>query len=199
MKKNILFLLLPLLLLTATGCGSKNTSTNPTSTTPEPQVINSSLPDLAKTGKNIKCTVPPQGVIESGTTYVANGKIRSDYSVKSDTTTLSGHVIIENGTVYVWSEDPRQTALTFKLADLSTLQTDSTSTLGSLTTQTSYTCTDWSPDESLFTPPATYTFTDYSDLIQKTLQNFDKPALCNQCNKISDTGARNQCRQALGC
>ncbi len=144
----------------------------------------------------------------SGSVFVSGGKMRGDFSSTSNGKTFSGHMIIDNGYSYLWS-DAMQRGM--KMA-LNAVETTTAPAQGGMDVnqQVSYSCKPWIPDASKFALPANVTFTTF------TMPNAAAPsgvmptgtstngasapsAACSACDNLPAGPAQTACRTQLHC
>lgn len=165
----------------------------------------------------------------SGTTYVDNGKVRTD-TVMTDHKTqkvIHSQAIIDGGYVYTWS-DNTPFGVKMQLAAMPAAGSDfakraSTDGAPDMEGKYDYTCTPGGVDASVFVPPANIEFKDMSAIMQQMSgkngmgsdsAGFDpssgtmeagapgankNAAMCVSCEQASTPEAKAQCRIALGC
>lgn len=222
MKNKIIWsIFLGTLVIAGAGCGAKqaaNLQTTPganqAATQPAAQggaqneSISGSIKDLLKLGRSIKCDLAKASKdIVAGEVYISGKKARSDFQIKDSTgKTSTGHFILDNTTMYSWTDQNKAQAMKIDVAELEkqagTTQA-SNSGADNYSNNSDYRCTNWSVDSSMFVPPADVKFSDFSALMQQ-LQNrlpagINTQALCGGCDKITDANTKAQCKQSLGC
>lgn len=174
----------------------------------------SSLKDLI--AKNIPqtCTFSDNqgGVENSGTMYMAGGKVRGDFESKTtDGKTAKSHMIEDGNTSYIWSDDSN---MGFK----STFDSKATSAPGVKDLGTpsetgsfdasagmNYKCSAWSPDASKFALPKGVTFQSFGvpSIPDKTSTEPGAAApsnssQCSYCDSLTGDSLA-QCKAALNC
>lgn len=142
---------------------SQQTPENSSQTNQQPDTTASSSPkslqDLLALGTTQKCSF--QDSTTSGTTYIANGKTRGDFSTTESGNVTSMHTIMDGKTSYTWI-DGQTTG--FKVA----VNASSQSTSGSpsqgvdASKKLDYNCSVWTTDNSMFDLPSGVQFTDLS-------------------------------------
>ncbi len=115
-----------------------------------------------KQGGSYKCTVHQNvaGSDASGTVYLDDSKIRADYTVSYNGTTMTGSSIMKDGYAYTWTS---LTPMGFKIAVKDDAKNgDISASSGSYSWNAdqigNYDCVAWKADTSLFTIPANITF-----------------------------------------
>ncbi|MBI4100006.1 hypothetical protein HY440_03290 [Candidatus Microgenomates bacterium] len=151
-----------------------------------------SLKDLLTSGAATRCTFADNtssGTV-NGTVYVSGGKVRSDIMMVTQTKTTGTHMILDNGTGYVWMDDQAQG---FKMAiDLSAGSEQASSSAGvDWQKKMNYQCSPWVIDGSMFAMPAGVSFMDTTKAPAITVD-------CSACDKLPDS-SKAACRTALKC
>lgn len=134
---------------------------------PEVQVEHTSLTSLLATSGSRQCTFESStpNSTSSGTVYIADGRMRGDFTSSASGATVESHMIVENDTSYVWSSAMPQ-GVTLPLASMSAQGGASESI--DPNAQIDYTCDAWNTDEHMFTLPADVTFQDLSSFMPGT-------------------------------
>jgi len=141
-----------------------------------------------------------------GTVYVADGKMRADYTSTNGSDTLTGHMIIDSGYSYVWMEGSKQgykTAINQQAPETSPSPTaqENNQESSNLDQKVSYTCSAWTVDESKFTFPSDVNFNTIAVPSPETNTNTnstDNQAACAYCDNLpSDQQAA--CKTSLNC
>jgi hypothetical protein len=179
---------------------STTSSTESTQTQESSQASQKSLKDLLTSGIAQKCTFKDvsNNVNMEGTSYIANGKIRGDFSTTSEGKTTTGHSIFDGKTSYVWMEG---TSTGFKMEiDLTATSTSESQTQQGLDLNKTidYNCSTWITDQSLFNPPSDVTFTSFSVPSPSAGGTTGSQNLCSSCNSLSGE-QKTQCLTALKC
>jgi len=213
MKKSFL-VILPLLaiLLLATGCG-KQTAGPAEENKPAGEALSGSIADLLAKGRSIRCDLVAKddSTITSGTTYVANGKFRSDYKMKvAGSADILAYSLSDGTWLYSWNDIYRDQAAKFKMADLNQEGTKTEAEeegTENYNAKFDYKCFDWPTDESVFVPPTGITFKDFSAILKQAQQQgsaaagntVDKSTMCKSCDALQSQQAKDGCRKSLGC
>lgn len=153
-----------------------------------------SLRELAASASPQKCTFTSANNTQ-GTVYVAQGRVRGDFSAQVGGAAISGHMVVKDNTSYVWTDTMSQG---FKNSFDASAQADTSAQGLSPDERVSYSCSAWSADESLFALPAGVTFMSISEMQVKAGAGA-MGASCGQCNQIPDANAKAQCLAALHC
>lgn len=178
--------------------GGENENTQETK-----QSAATSIKDLLASGTAQKCTYKDisNDVDIEGATYIANGKVRSDFTSTSEGKTTTGHTIFDGKVSYVWMDD---TSTGYKM-EIDTSQTDEDESEPSsqqgmdINKTIDYDCSAWIPDLSLFNPPTNITFQSFA---QSTLPSGSpvtgNQSLCSSCDNLTGE-QKTQCLTALNC
>lgn len=164
-----------------------------------------SLRDLMAMSGSQHCTYSDPTTNSSGEVYVADGRVRGDFTTSIEDKTISAHTISDTSAVYVWTDDSNtgfKTDLT-SLEDMSEGQLPSadTSNAVDINKQLNFSCRAWSTDNSKFSLPEGINFDSYDDVMKSVFDESDpesKSVQCATCDSLPDD-AQNQCRELLGC
>lgn len=172
----------------------KGPASDMASTTPQAQ--EQSLRELAMTETPQKCTFTSAQNAQ-GTVYVANGKVRADFSAEVNGNAMMGHSVVMDNMSYVWMDGMSQGYKnSFEVQSTSSVETQSQGL--NPDERVSYSCEPWSVDESLFVIPTSIEFMTIGAAgVQSGAGALG--ASCSQCNMIPDTTAKAQCLAALHC
>jgi len=134
-----------------------------------------SLKELIAAGVAQKCTFSTSNESGSseGTTFVAGGKMRGDFTSVVAGKTTKSHMIVDGNTNYIWT-DGEKTG--FKTTFEETESSGGEGTSGSpettaegqtdLNQKVDYKCSAWVTDLSQFAPPSDVQFTDLSQMFK---------------------------------
>lgn len=164
-----------------------------------PQVAQEqSLRELMAANTPTKCTFTSAQNTQ-GTVYVANGKVRGDFSASVNGSAMMGHMIVMDNMSYVWMDGMSQGYKNSFEANSTSSAQANTNTQGlNPDERVSYSCEGWSVDEQMFALPSGISFMAISDTqVQGGAGAIG--ASCSQCNMIPDATARQQCLAALKC
>ena len=134
-----------------------------------------SLKDLIAANRPQQCTVTTSTDAgeSTGTVYVAGGKMRGDFSVRTNNVSVASHMISDGSTNYIWTDGQPQG---FKMS-LEESATAGTGTAGASEYQAfdynaalNYKCESWSGDQSLFALPSGVTFVDMKAMMEAQLK-----------------------------
>lgn len=172
----------------------------------------SSLKDLLLGGKAQTCTYTDklEGSDITGTSYMASGKMRSDFDSVINGKTMSTHMIMDGNTSYTWTDGQ---ATGFKMTinpdDLEKDESVDANTNSSAGRQSvdvnkviDYKCGNWTVDNSLFIPPSDIKFTDFSTMMKPQTDISSAPQVpfnnCGICENQPEE-SKQACRTALKC
>lgn len=209
MQKKFLLLgaILVLVLTMGAACGKKAAED-------QGEALSGSIPELLAKGRSLKCVLVAEAgeAIASGTTYVAQGKFRSDYEMKvAGQPNMKAHSLSDGVWLYSWNDAYPEQAGKFKMADMEKASGQAENQgAENYQEKFDYKCYKWSADESLLTPPAGINFKDYSEVLKQVEQmqqgsagaaagsNINKSSMCGQCDALPSE-AKSECRKSLGC
>lgn len=192
---------------------TENSKMQPVSNTPK------SLSDFLSMTGTLKCTFSNSTNNSSGTVYVSNGKMRGDFQSTNNGTAQQSHMVNDGTFVYFWVDGQNGTKMSLSAIKNEEAQVSGTPSNNSqpqggmdMHQKSIYSCSPWVANSSVFTPPASVTFTDYSAMMQKAQPGSSLPqgsaasnsmhgttAECAECNQAPAGAARNQCLSALHC
>lgn len=130
----------------------------------QPTEQTTSIGQFMSAGENKECTYTDAE--SKGTMYFANGeRLRMDYQ-GTGTDASSGSMIVTNSKQYVWSNGQKQ-GITFAFNKDQTAQNQSDTNSIDTKKEYTFTCKNWTVDESKFTPPNDVTFQDFSSLMNR--------------------------------
>lgn len=164
-----------------------------------------SIKSLLGIGKNVTCDITYPDGNGSGTTFIADKKMRGDFTMMVDKKEMENHMIQDGDTTYFWSGTQ---GTKMKIDDSVKVSpspaTGQQSQGADINKDVDYKCSSWSVDNSKFTPPADVSFTDMSALMDKMKQT--QPATGQEpgttkssyCDQITDPAAKAACISASG-
>lgn len=214
MKFKILLAATSVVLLAA-GCGKSTAPSADNSQVKTDTAVSSntkgqgSFKDLIAMGKPLKCdsTFTSNGNASTGTTYIAGGKMRGDFSSQVEGKTTQMHMIVKDQTSYTWIEG-MGTTMAFKSAVTQNNQNQSGAAAKSANVdqKVDYNCQSWTEDNAQFDLPAGVTFQDQSQVMPNLTPKMQTPevksgknsASCAACDS-APASAKAQCLAALGC
>lgn len=169
-----------------------------------------SLLSLLTSGKTQVCTynADNNSVVINGTIYVADKKMRSDFTSTVNSTTTNAHIIVDTDYSYFWSDNstlgiknaiPKATPTPSETSDAA-MQDNSTNT--NLNEEITYNCSNWTADDSKFTLPSNITFTDYSQVTGAPtlapITGTENQPSCSVCNSVPKD-QQQACLKQLNC
>jgi hypothetical protein len=173
----------------------------------ETQTVQGTIKSLLSSGKSQKCTYSSnlESASVSGTLYVANGKMRVDFASGTEQAKISGHMIMDSGFSYVWTDMSKQG---IKMAIDQKLQQPSGIPAGGQALDVNqtfaYTCQGWIGDGSVFALPSDITFSTFalpaaasSGAVPSSKAT--NPSSCSVCDNLPAGTARETCKTQLNC
>ena len=153
--------------------------------------LSSSFSRLLQSGKSLVCTFKKAEL--SGTSYIAQGKMRGDFG--------KTQVIHDKEWHYIWGSP---------FADKKGLKARSSQGGGYLPRgeqagpdmdeTLDFECAPWQPNAARFQPPSDVVFQEAAAPLQRVPDaSQEKSARCAACDQAPEGPARVQCRQSLGC
>ena len=124
---------------------------------PSSSTKSASMKDLMA-GESQTCTYSDAGY--TGTVYVANNKMRMDYTGTSNGVTVTSHSIIDGNVYYSWI-DGQPNGFKFDVSKTGAGQAGPNQNVD-INRTFDYNCSAWSVDNSKFTLPAGVQFTDFA-------------------------------------
>lgn len=219
MKKFALISFCFILIIGLSGCGKnkdQEQSKNKQQETSQEETFTSSLNELLKKGKSIKCTYGynEDGQNLKGTTYINKNKFRSDFDMKQiDGKTVKGYAINDSEYIYTWTdEDDNGTKM--KISEMEKMQKNiNSNTEGDKNSEyedystydevMDYKCVNWKVNNDKFIPPKNINFMDMTEQmkkLQETMNNFGNDGdLCGICEQLPAGEDKDECRKSLGC
>jgi len=159
-----------------------------------------SLSALMAKGKPLQCDIVQDSV--KSKFYIANKKIRTNFTTTTNGTQNIGHMIMKDNTSYTWMDGE---AKGFKVSiDAAAQQQAQTQPQANqkvdLNSKVDYTCASWTNDDTYFNLPPNVEFTDLSATMKiQTSGGADLKAIqCAACDS-APAASRAQCKAALGC
>jgi hypothetical protein len=176
---------------------------------PAPQNSPKTLKDLLASSISQKCTftntTEDASTTMDGVVYTSGGKIRGDFTSKTQEKTYVTHIVVENKTNYMWMDDEKAG---YKITIDETTATPSTegqqtNTAVDMNKSFDYKCSPWVADNSLFAVPTNVTFADMSSFANpsqapSTSGSTGSSTQCSACNSLTGE-AKTQCLTALKC
>jgi hypothetical protein len=180
----------------------------------KPHTITGSMKELVASGVSQKCDFAEPQSGTTGTIYISGGKIRGDFSSKSQSGTVAGHMISDGTTVNTWIDGLAQGVKTSFTASSTAGNPDAQKGLDP-DKKTDYSCSGWQMDPSKFALPTGVTFMDVSAMMKGmpaggmgggagaagaagVKPSTGSASQCNSCSVLPEP-QKSQCRTALKC
>lgn len=189
---------------------SQPNSTTATQSANEESSMSSDLTSILKSGKTQQCSFSydeQNGNSTSGVTYLSSDKMRTDINSTTNGKSSTIYVIRNGDDNYIWgSEFPNNTGMKMTMSiDEYASNTDSKKYFDP-TKKIDYSCSGWTIDSSVFTPPSNVKFQDFSAMIEGVMKAVSKTPTgaqgnseqCNICNSLTGD-AKTTCRTQLNC
>lgn len=181
-----------------------------------------SLSDFLSMAGSQKCTFSDSSNNSNGTIYVSSGKMSGNFNTTTGGKTATTHMVEDGTYFYIWTggddKGYKVSVDAMKAASESSAKQvqDQRGNSVDINKKANYSCSNWSPDQSVFTVPATVKFTDYTQLMQQMMNatgattgatkstasptgtTQSNSAMCGQCDQLSGE-AKTACRSALKC
>ena len=166
------------------------------------------LKGLISKGGSQKCSFTNNydTVQSNGVVYVTQGKMRGDFTTTVSGKTTASHMIVDNNTSYIWTDDMKQ-GYKMSFAEMNGDMTAQNSAAFDVNKELNYSCGTWSGDSSVFVLPSTITFADMNAMMQGMGGSMGagangsaemKAGQCSACDSAPEP-SRSQCRAAMGC
>jgi len=198
MKKLFIIPLIVMISLLLTACTANNiekkgkpsenkgSNTTNVETNEEEEISDSSILDLAKLGKNAKCTYNSDegGTIMEGVVYVSGNKTRSDMKITTaEGTKMDSSSITDSEWMYMWTSETDQ-GTKMNLKEMEALASKYENEDGSVeesdyqykdqTQKVDYKCRPWVVDNSKFDVPTNINFIDMNEMMKGLLEMSEK-------------------------
>ncbi|MBI4037992.1 hypothetical protein HY382_03035 [Candidatus Curtissbacteria bacterium] len=183
----------------------KSPSTSQPTTTQEQTaedegIVKGSIKSLLSGGKNVTCSVkyPMGDSAYEGKVFVAGSKMRGDFTTAVEGKTMESHMISDGTYTYSWASGMPQ-GVKMKMDET---QTQASPVAGQsqqldVEKQVDMNCSNWSVDNSVFTPPADIKFMDIGAITKPASSPAAGQTQQNQgssiCDQITDPQAKAAC------
>lgn len=156
-----------------------------------------SIKSLLGIGKNQTCKVTYPDGKGKGTIYIADKKMRGDFTMTVNSKETESHMIQDGDVTYFWSGTQGT-----KMKIDESLKASASPTAGGqsqgadLNKDVDMKCSSWSVDNSMFTAPSDVKFTDLSETMMKMPQNKtggSSTSPSSYCDQITDPAAKAAC------
>lgn len=149
---------------------NSETNTDNTETTETTSSSNSNLRELLAAGSPQQCTFTDSS--STGTTYIANKQIRTDYTTTTGNKIETGHMILTNEKLYIWTDGESQ-GIVMEAPDTDATAENEADAQLDLDKDANYDCKSWRMDSSKLQPPTNVTFSDMASFMGGANGNFD--------------------------
>ncbi|HYM65324.1 MAG TPA: hypothetical protein VES68_02475 [Candidatus Sulfotelmatobacter sp.] len=175
----------------------------PTTTTNSAQ---QTLKDLLSSKNPVKCTYSTDvsGAKISGVVYVANGKVRGDFTTTSGKTEITGHMATDAKYMYSWTEGSKQ-GYKFSLDSMTNPKPTTTTNQNKapdLNQKFNYSCSPWTLDSKMLELPTDVTFTLFTIPTAPTGTSggsgVSNQTMCTACSSLKGE-SKTQCLTQLHC
>ncbi len=217
MQKNILLIVGAIVLLLVVGAVAfmqlgKSSSKPSADATVSQQKTDSgesmakgTIQSLLSAGKNVSCTYTTgkDKNVTNGTIYVADKKMRADFTLQgADGKNMDSHMIQDGDYSYFWSSAmPTGTKMKISALPKVTPAPNTQTQNADLNKEYDMKCSSWSVDGSMFTPPADVKFTDMTDAMMKMQASpttkTGGSSSTSPCDQITDPTSKASCVKAM--
>lgn len=183
---------------------TNNSTTQAPAPTKNPS-LEASITDLFTSGQSKICTFDTKTDKgeTSGTVYVTKDMAKADFTMTDNGKSTATHLIRNGNLFYIWGDSfPTGIKMTMDVNEMASKMNSTNYAAFNPNDKVSYSCKDWSVDNSMFTVPANLKFTDLSSMMPKTTGTImptgtEKQTQTNPCATISDATAKAACESAL--
>lgn len=171
--------------------------------TPEVATTKGTIANLLGSGKNVMCQMDYSNESDSteGTAYVSGEKMRGDFTIETaDGTTMTSHMIRDDQYSYIWTDDNSKgtkikVEVTADIEEKAKPQTQQTGV--DVDKEVDLDCSNWTVDNSMFIPPTSIEFTDFSQTLKQVQEQSENVKDLQQsvCDQITDPQAKAACTQ----
>ena len=174
------------------------------------QTAQGTLKSLLSSDKSQKCTYSydRQSTAFSGTVYVAKGKMKGDFDSTSGQSKVAGHMIVDNGYFYIWTDLSNRGIKMAVNQEQSANVPVSNSQAPDINQSFNYTCQAWTEDDTLFALPSGISFmittlpavpSSAGVSTPSGVETTNPSAYCSACDKFPAGSGRDACRTQLHC
>ncbi len=181
---------------------TNNSNTQTVASTKSPS-LEASITDLFTSGQSKTCTFDTKTDKGEtmGTVYVTKDMAKADFSMTDNGKSTKTHLIRNGDTFYIWGDSfPTGIKMTMDINDMASNMESTNYAAFNPNEKVSYSCKDWTADNSLFAPPTNLKFTDMSSLMPKTTGSTiptGSEMQTNPCASITNPAAKSACESAL--
>lgn len=181
-------------------------STVATQITPAKSSVAGTVADIFKTSKDEKCTFDSKTSDSEtkGTIYATQNKDYGTFALTSSGKTTTNYVIRNANSFYIWGGSlPTGIKMTMSVDDLAkNISSSQYSGSFNANQKVDYNCTNWTVDESLFTPPANIKFTNFGGVAlpsgANSTQTANPSSQCSICASLTGQ-AKSACLSSFHC
>lgn len=189
---------------------SENTNQQESAKSDKGNDVTGTFSDLLKLGQNYTCTyetTDESGSKSSGTIYMKSSgdKLYGEFKLDQEGTEVKSNVIFDGEYSYVWTSDQTvgyKVKVNPEEGSIFGAEESDVETGVNDQENFDFKCAPWLVDDSKFSPPTNIKFTDlteFTENLNKDLEEVEELKDCSVCNQISEEEARNQCLESLGC
>ncbi len=167
--------------------------------------LEETLKSLLMSNKAEKCTYSTSADATpiTGTVYVANRRMKGDFSLGGQQMHINGHMLVNKQFAYMWTDLTKQG---FKLSldefSASNSAQNSNSQAVDLNQKITYACNNWTADNTIFAVPTGITFSPLTIPTRVVSGipsvNTSNTSACSACATLP-TSAQNICRTKFHC
>ena len=177
-----------------------------TQITPAKNSVAGTVADIFKTSKDEKCTFDSKTSDSetNGTIYATANKAYGTFAMTSSGKTTTNYVIRDTDNFYIWGSSlPTGIKMTMSVDDLAKNISSSQYSGGFNANQkVDYNCSNWTVDESVFTPPTNVKFTNFGGVALPSAASSNKTAnpssQCSICASLTGQ-AKSACLSSFHC
>lgn len=185
-------------------------TTAATEQTKEDSTIASDLTSILKSGQTQKCNFSSDeenGNSTSGIVYMTRNQMRTDVTSNINNNSSSIYVIRDGDENYIWgSEFPNNTGMKMTLSIEEYESSEESKKYFDPSKKAEYSCSGWTIDPSVFTPPTNIKFQDIGALLQGMMKGASKAPTsatggtseCTICNSLTGD-AKTACMKQFSC
>lgn len=177
-------------------------------TTPNDKIdfVEGTMKSLLARGKTEECTYSynTDNATITGQVYTSNnGKIRHEFQSTSVEGPVNGHMIVDSGDAYMWTDEMGQ-GFKFSIANQPAADGQNNKT-PDINKSMQFECLPWNVDNSMFVLPTNITFQTMSAPVKPSAgqtggpNNTNLTNQCVVCDNIPEGSAREACKTQLKC
>jgi len=184
--------------------GMQKTATDNSQTT-----IQGTLKSLLTGGKSVVCTFSNTANANTvtGTVYASDGKMRGDFKSNSAQAAVAGHMIVDSGYSYIWTDASSQ-GMKMAISNQTATPPTTNSKTPDLNQNYKFSCQPWAVDSTVFTLPTNITFSSFAipqgtgvpgGAASNPSTGTSGSNACAACNQIPAGPGRTSCLTQLHC